>query len=132
MQFGLLGDGLILLLLLLSGGMGLGIGRLDGAGEGTVDIVVRDEVEVEETLAIGGRHGCDAEEQPNEQQKQASRKAKQSKAELVRRRGERKGMKLGPASGGRDGWMTHVNMQRSHVPLDQQCGGVLSFYHKPQ
>ena len=25
--------------------------------------------------------------------------------------------------------MTHVNMQRSHVPLDQQCG-VPSFYHQ--
>jgi len=59
-QFGLLGDGIILLV--LRGGMRIGIGRLEGAGEGAVDIVVRDEIEVEETLAIGGRHGCDAEE----------------------------------------------------------------------
>ena len=72
MQFGLLGDGIILLLL-LRGGMGIEIGRLEGAGEGkgAVYIVVRDEVEVEETLAIGGRHCCDAEEQ------QMSSKSKQ-------------------------------------------------------
>lgn len=93
-QFGLLGDGIIL----LRGGIGIGMGSLEGTSEGAVDIVVRDEVEVEETLAIGGRHSCDAEEQqPSNQIQQATRDDEE--VTPVRR----KEMRFGPGSDGRDG-----------------------------